>query len=93
MKPPMFHVGQAVVCVEEWEDICGQGKVILPIHCPKPGPIYTVAKTSHWKGIWYLHLSDMPTYQWDESGFAPVELASDEAIAELLEEVFTPVTA
>jgi hypothetical protein len=43
---------------------------------------------------WYLWFEEIPYPScYKEDGFAPAELASDEALAELLEEVFTPVHA
>lgn len=93
MKPPKFHVGQAVVCVDEWEDKCQYGKAVLPGQCPKPGPIYYVEGSSLDDGTWFITVKGIPDYEWDEDGFAPVELLPDEALAELLSETLEPVTA
>lgn len=106
MKPPLFHVGQAVVCVndaawgdfERWKEIGAR----FPIR----GPVYHVRRidqdpASQDYGIMLKEVVN-PEYFTDkgfdepcflETRFAPAELASDEALAELLEEVFTPVTA
>lgn len=91
MKPPKFHVGQAVVCCEDdWEELtlCGQkvGEV------PGARPIYHVRATHPHLEYWYVLLSEIPGYYYDEDGFAPVEEHPAEVIEALLEESFT-VTA
>jgi hypothetical protein len=99
MKPPLFHVGQAVVLIHN------PGSAPEPFEqYPKRGPIYHV-REAIWDGeIWGLLLAEVSNpianYNGDigecsfwEDLFAPVEHISDEAITELLEEVFTPVHA
>lgn len=92
MKAPLFRVGQAVVCISE-EYNTSEGPT------PSKGTIYAVA------GIYYdapdhcLFLAEIPVdnagdaWCFIEVNFAPVELLADEALAELLKEVFTEITA
>ena len=98
MKPPKFHAGQAVQVID--------GK--FPSYCnevfPKQGRIYTIRFMLHLGGVWWIMLDEIINYprqysdayrecSFNEARFAPVELASDEDIAELIKESLTPVTA
>jgi hypothetical protein len=90
MKPPLFHIGQHVVAIEP---ITTNSSVAPPQS--KQGAVYQV----NWVGEvvgkigWFICC-----VEWDqrvcceERGFAPAELLPDEALAQLLEEVFEPVT-
>lgn len=73
-----------------------------PIHEHVPditkGKILHVAGMEHlgaWgKPYWYIWFAEIPYPSgYNEAGFAAVEMLSNEALAELLEEAFTPVTA
>jgi len=87
MKPPKFHVGQAVVCVS-------------PVAGLKKGTIYTVESLpfSRALGRVVIELAEFRpicgiAQTWSPERFAPVELLPDEALAQLLEETLEPVTA
>lgn len=98
MKPPKFHVGQAVVCLS------ASTALFYPDEKkPIPNKIYTVRTVN--PGFidpgWFLRFEEIinPPYyegeecQFSEARFAPVELLPDEALAELLSETLEPVTA
>lgn len=89
MKPPKFHVGQAVIALDgEWDNA-------LCLTEPQENRIYTVLENYYCKhqNEWYIELSELRGARWDQDGFAPVELLSNEALAELLSETLEPVTA
>ena len=92
MKGPLFHTGQAVVCISE-EYNTPEGPT------PSRGKVYHVAHNHYDRPDWCIHLLEIPpdasneAWCFIEGNFAPVELLPDEALAELLEEVFTPVHA
>jgi hypothetical protein len=94
MKHPKFHVGQAVVCIDAHID----GPSSVPT--PKKGSIYRIKNPVAWKtkGGWEVELYEFECpdsdsfYSYDDFHFAPVELASDEALAQLLEETLEPIT-
>jgi hypothetical protein len=94
MKPPLFHVGQAVVCVEEWEpDDAGAETYRGPL--PERGPIYIISRVvlETGTGMYFVQLKDFDQEPFfHEEGFAPAEEMPAEAYAELLE-AFEPVTA
>ncbi len=96
MKPPLFHIGQAVACLirhADWEDQAEDNDTATPQNRPQLGTIYKVEGVGSGEGKdYFIKLVDVP-FWWDEQGFAPVELASDEALAALLEESLTPVHA
>jgi hypothetical protein len=99
MKPPMFHVGQNVVAIHTqfaWEIADYES-------APKKDRIYTISEVAFvkdkyakwwqpWKKACMLRLSGVRS-RWDAYGFAPVELLSNESLAELLSETLDPVTA
>jgi hypothetical protein len=99
MKPPKFHIGQAVVALygqTAWE-------LLQYEEAPKKDRIYTVTEVAFvkdtdakwwqpWKKACMLRLAGVRR-RWDAYGFAPVELLPDEALAQLLEESLEPVTA
>ena len=97
MKPPKFHVGQAVVCITgdsiNWLSKYNPGSNVAL----KDGAIYTVSEVWNLPGtdIWGVKLSERPLKNghYSEKRFAPVELLPDEALAQLLEETLEPVTA
>jgi len=95
MRPSLFHVGQAVVCVDDnWPAVAVDNARPRPAHIPRSGPVYHVERVYSWEGTWYLHLKELgPECGWNERAFAPVELLPDEALAQLLEESLEPVTA
>ncbi len=93
MKRRKFYIGQAVVWSERgWIDV-GHG---VPAGL-KRNQIYHV--DGYWHkivdGKRYLFLREIGRGKgYDERGFSPAELASDEALAQLLEESFaSPVIA
>lgn len=90
MSKSLFRVGQDVVSVEEWEaDDSGADKYSGPL--PQLGKIYRVRRvvleTS--TGDIYLALVGLSEPWFHQEGFAPVEFLPDEALDELLEEVFS----
>jgi hypothetical protein len=89
MKPPLFHVGQAVVCIEnEWEDCDG-----APPSRPVKGSIHIVEDVQWDVDNWYLSFPAFPINHFEQDAFAPAELLPDATLAELLEETLAPVTA
>lgn len=99
MKPPKFHVGQAVVFV----DPSGRAERSHE-NLPCKGKIYHVRALREYTDTWGLLLEEIvnrPRFYlngfnevcFDERRFAPVEELPDEALAELLEETLAPVTA
>lgn len=93
MRAPKFHTGQAVVCIDR--------HIPGPDDVPDIafGTIYHVADPQMWWSTrhqcWEICLIERPcnseeeVYTYDETHFAPVVEASDEALAELLEETLT----
>jgi hypothetical protein len=87
MKPPKFHVGQAVVCLRDsFQGIHPDEGVI------RKGKTYII-KEPEWLGTgWYYQVEEGNDDAFPEVYFAPVEEMPAEAYAELLE-VLEPVTA
>jgi hypothetical protein len=101
MKPPLFHVGQAIVCTVGapigWQPPYGEAT-------PQKGSVYHVREVvqggpTDW-GVTLKEIVNMPnSYKqgrhecaFPEKWFAPVEEMPAEAYAELLE-ALEPVTA
>jgi hypothetical protein len=102
MKPPKFHVGQAVVCV----DMKPQHRRLMADEAaPKENRVYHVRGNVLMESkYWCIRLEEIVNTPkvwadgynesaFNEARFAPVETLSNEALAELLEEIFTPVHA
>lgn len=94
-KPPLFHIGQAVVVLP----------TIIAVHVrpdlklPKIGPVYTVNYVEQHRypsGRWCWMIGceewDQATCM-DEAHLAPVELLPAETLAQLLSESLEPVAA
>jgi len=92
MKPPLFHVGQAVVCVQ---DHCFHTLIPENPGCkmPERGPIYHVSEVVLICGLYGIGLCEVPLKRgwFSQMRFAPVEEMPTEAYAELLE-ALEPVT-
>lgn len=95
MNPPKFQAGQAVVCIHDFGWRQADGEQPLNEQTPTSGRIYVIKDMVRFGPVneWMVNLAEIRDLAFSEDGFAPVELASDEAIAELLEESFHPVTA
>lgn len=96
MKPPKFHVGQAVVCIK------GDGwrPEFTAVNRPVKGKVYTIRQVIIDGGDCLLWLKELlnPALKpfLFEPGFlayrfAPVELLPDEALAELLSETLETI--
>jgi hypothetical protein len=90
MKPPKFHVGQAVVCLyDSMQGIASDEGVI------RKGQIYTVRLVEFIETGYYYGVDNAgnPDDSFPELYFAPAEYLPDEALAQLLEETLAePVT-
>lgn len=83
MKPPKFHVGQAVVCIKS--DASRADSI-------KKGRVYQVGKITGSPKCWHywpLGKAD----GWREDFFSPVELLTDKALTALLEQSLIPALA
>lgn len=98
MNPPKFQVGQRVVCIKDhWPLLHSDGNP-MPAAMPVLYQVYTVAGMLTGSGaanskLWYIVLDEIGAGNcFFEGHFAPAEEISDEALAELLSESFSPVT-
>ncbi|SDZ01782.1 hypothetical protein SAMN04488069_1382 [Hymenobacter psychrophilus] len=101
MKPPKFHPGQAVVCIKaNWPLLHDDGHTPMPLAFPQRGGIYHVdgvftGSADHIRHMWFVTLIETGgtgNAFWEEN-FALAEELPAEALAELLEESFTPTVA
>lgn len=93
MKPPKFHVGQAIVCVnDEFSVLLAQNP---NIRVPKAGPTYHVRALYAVGPAWGLTLAEIsnedvapgyPEANFHQDRFAPLEMLPNDALAELLAE-------
>ncbi|MFD1468032.1 hypothetical protein ACFQ48_07330 [Hymenobacter caeli] len=93
MKPPKFHEGQAVVCVnDDFSVLLAQNP---HIRVPRSGPTYHVRELYAVGAAWGLTLAEIdnqgvapgyPEANFHQDRFAPLEMMPDEALAELLAE-------
>ncbi|GAB2959215.1 hypothetical protein GCM10027048_28170 [Hymenobacter coalescens] len=90
MKPPKFHVGQAVVALtSDWLEPA-ENKALGYPQVPQKSAHYTVSEVYRaFYGIWVINLSGIPCLGFDEQYFDPVEEHPAEVIETLLEESFT----
>jgi hypothetical protein len=95
MKPPLFHVGQAVVCATESFWTTEMHKHVPDIKKDKVLHIAGMEWMGPWgRPYWYLWFEEIPyPNAYREDKFRAVELLPDAALAELLEETLAPVTA
>lgn len=83
MSPPRFQPGQQVVSL-----LTGPGLTIEGFPCEvKRGSIYIVFQNQLEDRGWVCWLEGLD--MWEEKYFEPIVYASEEALAELLEESFT----
>ena len=96
MKPPLFHIGQQVVCTnDEFTVLRAQNPAI---QTPKRGPIYTVRglyDTHNGYGLTLVEINNAavapgyPEANFHENRFAIVPPFEEVDLAELLEETVT----
>lgn len=96
MKPPLFHIGQEVICTnDDFTLLLVQNP---NIQTPKRGPIYTVRglfDTHRGYGITLHEINNaevapgFPEANFHESRFAPVPPLEEISIAEAIEESVT----
>jgi hypothetical protein len=89
MDGPLFHDGQAVVCIkDDWHP--------LPGPVPKKGEIYHVKASVKDEGMWLVTFLEFPSendadWAFNQEYFAPLgddlEAEAEAAVAELLREV------
>ncbi len=89
MKPPKFHMGQAVVCIKTGNWVSDQLGA-YPI--PKKGGVYHIREIKYnpiWDDHWLIFSEFTGQHGYLQEHFIPVEMLTAQALAQLLEETLT----